>query len=140
MRALLLLLSCLSAFAAPSVKLEWDANTEPDLAGYIIYYGLAPGTYTNQTDVGNVTNRTVTNLVAGATYYFVATAYNMSGLESDYSNEVSWTATATEVISVWVDGSEHADGPWTNIWSVAVTNAVGTGFWRLKTMRPGVVK
>ena len=31
-----------SPSAADSVILAWDANTEPDLAGYKIYYGAAP--------------------------------------------------------------------------------------------------
>jgi hypothetical protein len=29
--------------------------------------------------------------VEGATYYFAATAFNTAGLESDYSNEISYT-------------------------------------------------
>jgi hypothetical protein len=38
-------------------------------------------------DVGNVTNATVTGLAADTTYYFAATAYDVYGNESDYSNE-----------------------------------------------------
>ena len=40
--------------------------------------------------VTNRTTATITNLSDGKTYFFVATAYNTSALESDYSNEV-WT-------------------------------------------------
>ena len=31
--------------SATDVTLTWTANTEPDLDGYKIYYGTAPGTY-----------------------------------------------------------------------------------------------
>jgi hypothetical protein len=48
-------------------------------------------TYTNMLNVGNVTNATVTNLVAGPTYFFAVTAYDTNALESDYSGEVSLT-------------------------------------------------
>jgi fibronectin type 3 domain-containing protein len=40
-------------------------------------------------DVGNVTAYAVTNLGVGTTYYFAVTAYNTSGVESSFSNEVS---------------------------------------------------
>jgi hypothetical protein len=78
-------------FAAQSVRLAWDANTESDLAGYVVHYGTASRSYTNSSDVGLVTTTTVSNLLEGVTYYFAVTAYNTSGLESEYSNEVSFT-------------------------------------------------
>ncbi len=88
----LFVLGLSGAVWAESVTLEWDANTESDLDGYKIYTGLSTGTYDSTVDVGNVTTYTVLNLTAGTTYYFVATAYDTSGLESGYSNEVSYTA------------------------------------------------
>ena len=54
-----------------------------------MHYGIASRSYTNTTDVGKVTNCTVPGLVTNVTYYFVVTAYNALGLESDPSNEVS---------------------------------------------------
>lgn len=74
-----------------AVSLQWDANTETDLAGYKIYYGTNSGVYFVSVDVGNTTTTTVGNLTPGVTYYFAATAYNVSRLESDRSNEVSYT-------------------------------------------------
>jgi hypothetical protein len=73
------------------VTLEWDPNAETDLAGYRIHYGTASGNYTARKDVGNLVTCTVTDLTPGVTYYFAATAYNASGLESGYSNEVIYT-------------------------------------------------
>src|ERR1017187_1496590 len=88
-----------SAVAATNVSLAWNPSTSTDIAGYKIYYGAASLTYTNTTDVGNVTNATVANLISSTTYYFAATAYDTSGLESDYSTEVVYTNQAIVTIS-----------------------------------------
>jgi len=75
------------------VTLIWDPNNESDLAGYRIYYGIASRSYDNVIDVGNTETCTVTSLIPGVTYYFAATAYNTSELESEYSNEIEHTVT-----------------------------------------------
>jgi len=72
-----------------TIKLAWDSNTEPNLAGYKIYYGTVTGTYDRSIDVGNVTTYDLTGLTQGQTYFIVATAYDKSNNESGYSNEVS---------------------------------------------------
>jgi hypothetical protein len=79
------------------VTLAWDQNTEADLAGYKIHHGATSGQYDKHIDVGNVTQYTVTGLQAGM-QYFAATAYNTSGIESAFSNEIS-TNTCTYSIS-----------------------------------------
>ena len=76
---------------AGQVTLMWDPNSESDLAGYRIYYGIVSRSYDNAIDVGNTETCIVTGLIPGATYYFAATAYNTSELESDYSNEIEYT-------------------------------------------------
>ena len=80
------------------VSLAWDANTEPNLAGYKVYYGTASHNYGSVLNVGKVTTYTVTGLTDGLTYYFAATAYNTANLESATSGEVS-TSTCTYSIS-----------------------------------------
>ena len=85
----LLGLSSLTAFAAPYVSLAWDPSPDPSVIGYKVYYGVASRSYTNSVAAGNVTTFTVSNLMAGTTYYFAATAYDTNGIESDYSSEVS---------------------------------------------------
>lgn len=74
---------------AEDITLEWDPNSEPDIAGYKVYYGLESGHYTTTLDVGNYTTCVVSDLDSDETYYFAVTAYNTDGYESDYSNEVS---------------------------------------------------
>ena len=79
--------------AGNSVTLAWDANTEPDLAGYRIYQSrTAGGPYTQIGQVGVMPapEWTVTGLTNG-TYFWVVTARNLAGMESGYSNEVSKT-------------------------------------------------
>ena len=74
-----------------AVDLAWDANTEPDLAGYKIHYGTARGDYSHTIDVGNITTYTLTDLEEGVTYYLAATAYDEDENESDYSDELVHT-------------------------------------------------
>ena len=77
------------------IKLAWDPNTEPDVAGYKVYYGTASRTYGSAIDVGNVTTYTFPGLTQGVTYYIALTAYDSANHESGYSNEVSGKITET---------------------------------------------
>jgi len=95
MKRLACLIFCLMALLLPvraeqSVTLAWDPNPESDIGGYIVYYGSASRNYTNAVNAGNVTTNTVRGLVDGAPYFFAVTAYNTNGLESDFSDEVSY--------------------------------------------------
>lgn len=84
-----------SQAALGSVTLSWAAPTQnadgsplTDLAGYKIYYGKASENYDHEIRIDNpgTTTYTVENLVPG-TYYFAATSFNASGVESAYSGE-----------------------------------------------------
>lgn len=83
-----------------SATLSWTAPTQnedgsslTDLAGYKIYYGVSQGNYPNQVTISNpgVTTYVVENLSPDNTYFFVSTAFNSNGVESDYSNVASKT-------------------------------------------------
>jgi len=69
--------------------ISWNANTEPDLAGYRVYHGTTTGVYTEFVDVGNVTTYQWNGLLPGFTHYFVVTAYDTSNNESANSAQVS---------------------------------------------------
>jgi len=71
-----------------AVVLTWSAVAGVD--GYDIQYGTAPGVYDNNTEVGNVTDHTVTGLTNGTTYYFVVSGYNAFG-DGPNSNESNAT-------------------------------------------------
>ncbi len=82
-------LTPLSSLAAGSVTLAWDASTSPNIANYKIYYGVVSATYTNSVSAGANLTVSISNLVAGKTYFFAATATDTDGLESDFSTEIS---------------------------------------------------
>ena len=69
-----------------------DSSTLTDLAGFKIYYGTFPGEYDNSITIDNVgmSSYMVEDLDA-SDWFFVMTAVNESGIESDYSDEVSKT-------------------------------------------------
>lgn len=86
--ALFLFFFCLGQGVAADVMLAWDASESPEVTGYKVYVGNAPGNYNEPITIGNQTSYTVTGLNSG-TYYFAIKAINAYGDESDFSNEVS---------------------------------------------------
>ena len=87
--------------SAANVTLAWDKSTDAIVTGYNIYYGGASRVYTNEINAGNATNVTISGFVTGVTYYFAATAYSASGLESPFSSEVVYTIpnVSTQVVT-----------------------------------------
>jgi hypothetical protein len=81
------------AAAAAEVTLAWDANTEPDIAGYIVEYGPAAAPFTSSADVGNVTTWTLTGALPGTRYSFRVVAYNTNGDRSVPSEVVTGDTT-----------------------------------------------
>jgi hypothetical protein len=86
--------------ACSSITLHWTApttNTDgsplTDLAGYRLYYGNSSGSYSHYIPLDTETTYTFTSLDNG-TYYFVVTALNSLGVESNTSNQVSRTEIA----------------------------------------------
>ena len=83
--------------ALGSVTLSWtpptmnsDGTAMTDLAAYNIYFGTSAGAYTDQIKIDNpgLTTYVIENLTPD-TYFFVATAVNSVGIESQYSNEIT---------------------------------------------------
>jgi hypothetical protein len=108
---------------AAAVTLNWDANSEPELAGYKIYYGTSSGDYANSVDVGKITSFNVSNLREDTTYYFAATAYDSSDQESDFSDEVSHYVPVPEPVVVDTDGDGITDDDEMNVYGTDPYNA-----------------
>jgi hypothetical protein len=115
---LLVIAAATGSAQTDSITLTWTPNTESNLAGYNLYYKRDTsgppydGTGLDQdnspitiylSDRTNENNRlldnnnpefVLTGMVDGVTYYMALTAFNNEGLESGYSNEVSYTRQA----------------------------------------------
>jgi hypothetical protein len=91
MGMLLCVLSGLTAGAESTVTLAWDRVADTNVVGYRVHYGVASRTYTNAIQVGNLTTNRVTGLVENVRYYLAVTACDAQGVESDFSNEVTFT-------------------------------------------------
>jgi hypothetical protein len=111
-----------------------DGTSLTDLAGYRIYYGTASGNYAETIDVGNITTSVVSNLADGTTYYFAVTAYDTSGGESGYSNEVSKTTQGVQQYSLAVTKSGSGSGSVTSS-----TGGINCGATCTATYDPGAV-
>lgn len=77
---------------ATEVLVEWNPNAEADLAGYKLYYGTTSrtdGTYAETVVIDNKDSTSWSFTLPGDTYYFALTAYDVSGNESAFSEEVS---------------------------------------------------
>lgn len=92
------------------VVVQWDTNTEPNVVGYKIHLGTQTGAYTATNDIGAQTWAQVQNLVAGRTYYFAVTAYSMEGLESDFSEEISYTPPNQAPVLVPISNMTNSEG------------------------------
>lgn len=85
------------AIALGSVTLNWTLPTQntdgtplTDLAAIGLYWGREEGNYTESVTINNpgITTYVVENLEPG-TWYFVSTAFNDDGIESEYSGSIS---------------------------------------------------
>lgn len=97
--------------------IAWDSNSEPNLAGYVLYVddGFSEILYEyvdtyplEDLDTQNPTIK-ITDLRDDWAYYFVVTAYDTDGYESDFSDEIcvingepcpeSWSASRSILLS-----------------------------------------
>jgi hypothetical protein len=107
---ILAIMACAFTAQAATVELNfgWDRNTETDLAGYRLYYSATAGQYVKGTGSANLLKVVpALNPVSGSNHpntvlqsmtgtdgqrvFFVLTAYDASGNESGFSNEVNYT-------------------------------------------------
>jgi hypothetical protein len=88
--------------AGVTAHFSWLPNQEDSVTGYRLYYATSSGNYdadhsiaidNPQLQDGRIYGE-VPDLTEGTTYYFVVTAHDDQGTESEYSEEIQWTATA----------------------------------------------
>jgi hypothetical protein len=82
-----------------SITLRWSLVPDPNLEGYLIYYGSRPGVYDGNESIlgpspirtGKTTSLTLDGLVNGKLYYFAVSSYDAGGdpLSGLFSQEVS---------------------------------------------------
>lgn len=84
---LLLLFSINFTLFAGDVIVTWEPNSEFDIKGYKVFYGLNSGLYTDSIDVKLSTHCYISELIDSTKYFFAVSAYN-DFLESEKSNEV----------------------------------------------------
>jgi fibronectin type 3 domain-containing protein len=72
------------------VTLEWDTNDEPNIAGYKVYMGSQSRSYDATFNAGFATRQDIQPLEPGRVYYFAITAYDSNGLESAFSDELTY--------------------------------------------------
>jgi hypothetical protein len=87
---------------AASIQLAWDANGEPDVAGYRVYFGTAANSYPNSVDAGPATEAELDGLVPGVFYYLSVTAYSSSGVESSFAEPITYRVPAAPSRSRYV--------------------------------------
>lgn len=77
------------------IHFAWDANPEPNIAGYRIHAGRASGNYNDAAfpagkDVGNVLTETY-DVSAFGVWYFSLVAYDSSEVTSGFASEIQVT-------------------------------------------------
>lgn len=74
-----------------SLEASWQANPEPDLAGYKLLWGKAPRVYTDSVTLGLVNSYQIDGLQTDTGYYGVVVARDSNGFEGPASIEASAT-------------------------------------------------
>ena len=109
------------------VTLEFDPSTTPNV-NYRIRYGTESGDYPFVSEFGTNTIGSVSNLVDGTRYYFVAHAWNDLQGESDPSNETNWLASGTAIIITF--RATGVNGPWNPLVTNKFQMTNGAAFYR----------
>jgi hypothetical protein len=88
-----------------SINLTWNANAEPSLGGYKIYYGSTPGNYGAPVVVGKVTSYKLTGLTNDTPYYFAISSLNSVGAESARTAEITATPINKFAVDLTIAGT-----------------------------------
>lgn len=89
-----------------TARFSWLPSAEDIVTGYTLYYSTVSGDYdkSHSVSIENTTPQQdgriygeISGLTEGTTYFFVVTAHDDQGQESDYSTEIRWTATSSTI-------------------------------------------
>lgn len=129
----------ISAPPAYAVRLIWDTNTCYQIAGYNIHYGIASGSYSTTTDVGNVVTYDVTGLTAatapsgapvlsnGIANATLPLTWDTTGVTNATGYEVRYSDTTTPPVAPVIDAG--------NTTSYALTGLTN-GTWYYVSVTP----
>jgi PKD repeat protein len=120
---------CSSYVYAGQATLAWDANPQPEVAGYMLHYGTVSGSYTSTIDVGKVTQYDVTGLLDGKTYYYAVTAYDLSRVESGYSNEATNTIASAQPVASFSASATSGSAPLAVTFTSTSSGAITSYAW-----------
>ncbi len=111
--------------------LDWNANTEPDLAGYNVYRSATSGGALTRLNTSTVTSTTYTDNTAvnGTASYYVIRAVDTFGNESGNSAQVSATPSASAQFVI--DNDSGAPGyTETGSWTASASSGYNGGGYK----------
>ena len=117
------------AALAAQANLAWNANPQPEVAGYMLHYGQVSSAYTNKVDVGKVTTYTIAGLLDGKTYYYAVTAYDAGRAESPFSNEASATTPFAVPVAAFSADKTSGAAPATIVFTSSSTGTISSYSW-----------
>ena len=90
------MLVCGTCRSYQNVSLGWNGSTDTNVIGYYVYLGTNSTNYSSKIDVGLNTSATLSGLSGkSVTYFFAATSYNNSRMESPPSNQASFITSSS---------------------------------------------
>jgi uncharacterized repeat protein (TIGR02543 family) len=117
---------------AQSVTFAWNASSDPNVAGYLLYSSTDGVNFTATLDAGLNTSVTVDGLTPGATMYFEIVSYDTNYDESLPSSALSYVVPMTQSVAVQANpangGSVGGGGVFNIGSSVTVTASPATGY------------
>lgn len=114
---ILLLGMVIKALALGPPTLAWNANTESDIASYVLHIGTNSGSYQVDVTIAAPLTNISSKLIpwfAGRTNYVTVTAVSTVGFESGFSNEITANIPANpKALRLALESAPTPSGPWT---------------------------
>jgi hypothetical protein len=82
------------------IGLAFDKPDDPSVTGFRLYRGNQSGVYTNTIDLGMENRVIATGLASNTIYFFAVTSHDNTGMESIFSNEVTYQTQNVRPVSL----------------------------------------